>query len=230
MRCPHCDKTLDRETLHGETVDRCPSCEGIWLDQSELRAVVERARPADAPKADAPSPNPCCDGLACPRCGGWLAAFNYAYDSGVMIQRCGSCHGVWLEPGQLGLLARYQAGTPETRRLAEAFADDIQRSKRWQRARQVLRSRWLSGLVAGAYLLVAMIYAPSPEFMFRLISFLLFPLVCIWFCDAMGNLTGIALGLGRPMITRPTPGDIVAIGGWLVLLLPVILYVVHALI
>lgn len=36
----------------------------------------------------------------------------------------------------------------------------------------------------------------------------------------MGNLVGITLGHGYPVINQRTPGDFVAIGGWILLLSP----------
>jgi len=49
--------------------------------------------------------------------------------------------------------------------------------------------------------------------------FCLFPLACIWFGEAMGGYVGPAGMMG---ITEPTPGIIICILGWLLLLLPVI--------
>jgi Transcription factor zinc-finger len=42
------------------------------------------------------------EGLKCPRCGATLKARSYA---GVTLDSCGSCHGVWLDAGELAMLA-----------------------------------------------------------------------------------------------------------------------------
>ena len=219
MRCPSCDKALTCETFHGQTIDRCPLCDGIWLDESELGPVVPQFAPPDSPSA---TPKPCSDGLTCPKCNGSMAPFNYAHDSGVFINKCASCGGIWLQSGQLELLAQYRAGTPAIQSLGNAFADEIRRSNRWQFARRVLRSRLLSGIVAIVYLVVALLATANLESVLRLTAFLLLPMTCIWFPDAMGSLKGIRLGLVRPMITQSTPGDFVALGGWILLLCPVV--------
>ena len=39
--------------------------------------------------------------LACPCCGGAMDVINYAGDTGVFIDRCGSCGAVWLDAGEL---------------------------------------------------------------------------------------------------------------------------------
>lgn len=53
--------------------------------------------------------------------------------------------------------------------------------------------------------------------------FLILPLACIWFSEAMGNYIGPTTSVA---ITERTPGCLVCFGGWLVLLLPVIAVIV----
>jgi hypothetical protein len=35
-RCPRDGATLAKEIAHGTIIDRCPSCQGVWLDAGEL--------------------------------------------------------------------------------------------------------------------------------------------------------------------------------------------------
>ena len=35
-RCPKCGEGLKEEDFHGVNIDRCISCNGIWLDDGEL--------------------------------------------------------------------------------------------------------------------------------------------------------------------------------------------------
>lgn len=81
-----------------------------------------------------------------------------------------------------------------------------------------MTSRMLSGIVALAYLITAFTLGGG-ELALRLFIFLLLPLACIWFSDAMGGYTGF-IGLGKPAVTRETPGCIIAAGGWLLLVIP----------
>ena len=83
-----------------------------------------------------------------------------------------------------------------------------------------MKSRIISGAIAIAYLLFAYFYE-GPELVWRVAGFLILPLACIWLSDAMGNYTGVGFGTGS--ITSPTPGCFVAFGGWMLLLLPIIL-------
>ncbi|MDA7541648.1 hypothetical protein N8639_02280 [bacterium] len=58
----------------------------------------------------------------------------------------------------------------------------------------------------------------EPGAIFTLLAALILPVACIWFPDELGTVTGISLGLGQPQISEPTPGIVVAIGGWILLL------------
>lgn len=86
---------------------------------------------------------------------------------------------------------------------------------------QQLRHRIASGIVAGLYLLLA-IASGSSESVVRLAFFLVLPLGAIWFSDELGSLTGVRFGrMSGPVITTATPGSIVRIGGWILLLAPI---------
>jgi hypothetical protein len=79
-------------------------------------------------------------------------------------------------------------------------------------------NRGLSGIVFLIYFVVA--YAGGGGgAAFMVMIFCALPLACIWFGEAMGGYTGQGGTIG---ITAPSPGIIVCILGWWVLLLPVI--------
>jgi Zn-finger nucleic acid-binding protein len=39
-KCPRCGHDLQEEDISGVTIDRCVSCEGIFLDRGELEAIM----------------------------------------------------------------------------------------------------------------------------------------------------------------------------------------------
>ncbi len=41
--CPKCSGKLESYKLMDFVLDRCDSCEGIWLDKGELEAILRRA-------------------------------------------------------------------------------------------------------------------------------------------------------------------------------------------
>jgi hypothetical protein len=42
MRCPKCGANLHSRTLREVTVDECPACHGIWLDNGELELLEKQ--------------------------------------------------------------------------------------------------------------------------------------------------------------------------------------------
>ena len=89
----------------------------------------------------------------------------------------------------------------------------------------ILSGRALSLIVAFSYLGLT-IYFPGRygtviTDLFLMSVALAFPLACIWFGDEMGDYYGTLPG---PAITRTTPGWMVKLGGWVLLLLPAILF------
>ena len=84
-------------------------------------------------------------------------------------------------------------------------------------------SRAFSGLLTAAYV----VYAFSHFTFVGAVKFtvaLLLPLLCIWFSDAMGAFTGWIPSTG---ITSPSPPRIVCFLGWVVLLVPLMLWIVY---
>jgi Zn-finger nucleic acid-binding protein len=58
LKCPACDRTMERRQQSGLTLDVCTSCKGIWFDHAELRSVwslviaeMQRKRPGRGAEA-----------------------------------------------------------------------------------------------------------------------------------------------------------------------------------
>ncbi len=86
------------------------------------------------------------------------------------------------------------------------------------------RNRLLSGVLAVIYVAVAGVIGGA-EGAFRLGMFVILPLACIWFSEAMGGYVG---PVWRAVVTSPSPAIFVCIGGWLLLLLPLVVGIVYA--
>ena len=78
-------------------------------------------------------------------------------------------------------------------------------------------NRRLSLIVAAIYVIGGLVHG-GIEGGLIVLAFVILPLVCIWFSDAMGGYTGQAGSIG---ITAPSPGIFVCIAGWILLLYPV---------
>jgi len=81
----------------------------------------------------------------------------------------------------------------------------------------------LSLFVALAYVITGAI-SGGAEWAFKIVLFLILPLACIWLSDAMGTYTGI-LPIEMP-ITQTSPGIMVQIVGWVVLLMPAVIGII----
>ena len=111
MQCPNCDGTLKTVHYEGIEIETCPSCHGEWLDAQELRHVVkarqmkfdeEERRAVAAAVQITPVKVELHDrDLKCPKCGGQTDTLNYGGDSGLLIDKCTSCSGVWLDANEL---------------------------------------------------------------------------------------------------------------------------------
>ena len=76
MNCPRDNTALNVEMHKGIEVDRCPKCEGIWLDFHELDQLEDTVFDKDELKGTVEySPRP--SDIACPKCQGPMTTFNY---------------------------------------------------------------------------------------------------------------------------------------------------------
>jgi Zn-finger nucleic acid-binding protein len=105
LPCPRCHSELTERQLGAIAIDICEACGGHWYDAGELERVRQMG-PAERPRG-LPDPRPprWVDSKAldvvCPRCREPLGADRYAYSSDLVIDRCPTCHGVWVDAGEL---------------------------------------------------------------------------------------------------------------------------------
>ena len=119
LRCPRDQSVLVHENLAGTTVDRCTTCEGIWLDAAELEGAVQAASEA-AETGSATADWEAVTYLRCPHCDSMMARKNHMRVSGVIVDACPK-HGTWLDAGELERLGAFIAsGGGERAQEAEA--------------------------------------------------------------------------------------------------------------
>ena len=83
--------------------------------------------------------------------------------------------------------------------------------------------RVISVIIAGIYIALA-ISENDEGAILKTIMFLVLPMACIWYGSAMGTYTGIVRG---QYISKPSPGCLVAVCGWLMLLMPFLLKLIY---
>jgi Zn-finger nucleic acid-binding protein len=235
MNCPVCNALLAPHTHGGQTIDVCPKCEGIWFDADKLVPVaielVFNGTIPDQPAQDAFNVHPKLRNedeppRPCPKCGISTQVFNYSYDSNIFLNRCPTCHGIWADKGELQRVAQYLRGNPAVNRYAETLFESVIKEREPTRASRLLRSRVLSGTMAIIYLVISGVTGDLAAFV-KTAMFLILPIACIWYADAIGGYTGL-MSFPRPAITQQTPGFAIALGGWILLLMPIVAVVIFA--
>lgn len=103
-QCPRCQKALEIHQYRSYQLDRCITCEGLWIEPEKFDVLTsefdvykdENADPMflkkPTPKAEAYLPCACCNKL--------MTRKNYKAISGVVIDTCINC-GIWLDKGEL---------------------------------------------------------------------------------------------------------------------------------
>ena len=103
MKCPKCDQEMQAATHAGVEVDRCPACEGIFLDRGELDALlVARVEGIDSPEYTELSNRKDMELGTCPRCRVEMAPELGPHN--MRIDRCPGCDAVFLDQGELAEL------------------------------------------------------------------------------------------------------------------------------
>lgn len=99
MNCPRDGAELRIEHHHGIEVDRCPECNGRWLDHDELDQLEATVPSTEEERLATIQYSRRESELNCPVCGKKMTAFNYrAY--GLELDTCDDQHGFWLDAGE----------------------------------------------------------------------------------------------------------------------------------
>ena len=111
MQCPKCNQALTGIDYQGVHIETCPACGGDWLDAGELGNILQARKArfteqecvavAQAAKITGTKLTGLNRQLTCPKCGGATHPVNYGDDSGLIMDKCSACGGVWLERGEL---------------------------------------------------------------------------------------------------------------------------------
>ena len=98
MNCPRCNIELTVENYKGIGVDRCASCQGMWLDYGELDELEDKVLDIDEIKGTMIYSSSQGQ-LACPACGKEMQRFDYRLYN-LELDFCDEGHGTWLDAGE----------------------------------------------------------------------------------------------------------------------------------
>lgn len=103
MKCPICkNSNLKSEIFHNVEVDYCPDCLGIWFERDELRWAKDNKdkdlnwMDVDLWEDETKFKISRGERRLCPTCRMPLYEVYYG-DSGIIVDVCNLCHGVWLD-------------------------------------------------------------------------------------------------------------------------------------
>jgi len=141
MQCPQCGVDLKLMEYESALIHSCEGCGGEFLGPAELTHIVktrERLFPVQLqelladrkPEFGVPAEETHRE-LSCPKCKNPMQVMNYCGDSGVFIDRCSQCNGLWLDHEELEkiqtLLERWKDHAPEQ---IKALAGDLEQARR----------------------------------------------------------------------------------------------------
>ncbi len=122
MDCPKCGSNLKVTKHKGIEVDRCVSCEGMWLDYPELDQLEDTVLDIDEQKGSMIT-RPGESEITCPKCQGPMQQFRYRYDE-LWLDVCVAEHGFWLDQGEeKRVLEMMEQRTKDLKRIPRAEED-----------------------------------------------------------------------------------------------------------
>lgn len=110
--CPRCHLSMNATTHREWSVLLCPRCEGTLYNEATLEELLQQPdlrlsflRPALL--CNLASPHPAETDrtrIPCPECHEVMDREGYSKGSAILVDRCPSGHGIWLDDGELGQL------------------------------------------------------------------------------------------------------------------------------
>jgi len=111
-KCPACGLFLDAWKIHGIGFETCPGCAGLWLHEKQLKALKDQTDDGDLRWMDdeiaaIEKTSAMISDKRCPECADCRLLSTHFGNSGITIDRCDHCRGVWLERGEFEGMAGY---------------------------------------------------------------------------------------------------------------------------
>jgi Zn-finger nucleic acid-binding protein len=95
-RCPECGERFSLITVDGQQIDFCLNCNSFWFDAGELKHFTDLF--SDVPGENLKSR---VSRYRCPICGAAMKECVFISIANLLVDKCPSDHGVYLESGEL---------------------------------------------------------------------------------------------------------------------------------
>ena len=104
--CPVCDnQELKEVNLHGELVDRCSACNGVYFDNGELESIITTIKIFNSVKLDENDidtlEQEAGRDMLCPADQSLMEKRDFG---GHVIDVCPTCEGIWLDDREITML------------------------------------------------------------------------------------------------------------------------------
>ena len=124
MDCPRCKIILQDNILGGVVYKKCSKCGGFWFDKGELHQIrQEKDWFKIETNVEEATSTVIKGSLQCPRCSELLHTIEYAHETGIKIDVCSKCEGLWLDSGEIQAIKK--ANETWFDRLKEKVEDDL---------------------------------------------------------------------------------------------------------
>lgn len=160
MQCPIDTHTLVAKQIHNLEIDVCSKCGGVWFDEGEFRSAVRSIASFELPekyqvsflKEKSHALHLHERNFSCPKDGVKLETLHYDPPSGIYLDRCGECGGIWLDGGEISLVKKQLAPNPTLDAFVRAFTENTRENKKWEE--QLVGARFLPFLLFAPAFLV----------------------------------------------------------------------------
>jgi Zn-finger nucleic acid-binding protein len=130
--CPRCGTPLNEYSIAGMSFEGCPTCKGLWLVRDELRKLKNKVDGGSLRWMNDEIENldktvAIVSELSCPKGHGKLVSMVFG-NSKVVVDRCSSCKGVWLDRGGFDKIVDYledERGAVHSPALEKQLAEDL---------------------------------------------------------------------------------------------------------
>ena len=213
--CPICSEIMHAACFDKAVYLHCSLCHVAWFDESVFSKVVNELPVPNVATESAKTLDGVHD-LPCPRCLAKIEPSEYSYQSGIEIHKCKLCNGLLLSESQLNAIVYHLRGPDKSRAIANFLLRDSLSG--WDKFGRYIKSKIAASLFVVFSLVVMVVKGGNFEQVSSMATVLFFPLAMICFSDVLGRLTRVRFGMFRPQITTSTPGVMVALAGWILML------------